>query len=85
MTQSRQVDASLNEVQEAEAQRLQERLMPLFVQELRQMARLVASKPDHQLFGQTEYELRDLVHRLGAQVLEAAADERQKKGWVRGC
>jgi hypothetical protein len=37
------------------------------------------------LFGQTEYELRDLVHRLGAQVLEAAADERQKKGWVRGC
>jgi hypothetical protein len=85
MARSRQVVESLNEVQEAEAQRIRERLKPLFEEELMQMARLVASKPDHQLFGQTEYELRDLVHRLGAQVLEAAADERQKKGRVRGC
>jgi len=49
------------------------------------MARLLASKPDEQLFGQTEFELRDRVHQMGVQELEAAADERQKKGRIRGC
>jgi hypothetical protein len=47
------------------------------------MARLMASKANHQLFGQTEFELRDRVHELGAKALEVAADERQKKGRVR--
>ena len=37
-----------------------------------------------ELFGQTEFDLRDRVHALGARVLETAADERQKKGRVRG-
>jgi hypothetical protein len=36
------------------------------------------------LFGQKEFELRDQVHDLGAKALEAAADERQKKGGIRG-
>ena len=85
MAQLQQVEQSLNEIQEAEAERLRERLMPLFAQELTQMVRLMASKPDRELFGKTEYEIRDAVHRLGAQVLEAAADERQKKGGLRGC
>ena len=53
-------------------------------EELKTMARLMASKPNDQLFGQTEFELRDRVHELGARVLETAADERQKKGRVRG-
>ncbi len=44
------------------------------------MAQALASGP---LFGQKEFELRDQVHRLGAQALEAAADERQKKGGIR--
>jgi hypothetical protein len=44
------------------------------------MSRFMASKPNHQLFGQTEFELRDRVHAMGVLVLETAADERQKKG-----
>jgi hypothetical protein len=44
---------------------------------------LLAGKDNSQLFGQTEFELRDRVHALGARALEAVADERQKKGWVR--
>lgn len=74
----------LNEEQEAEAQRIYERLRGAFEEELRTMARFMASKPNHQLFGQTEFELRDRVHELGARVLETAAAERQKKGRVRG-
>jgi hypothetical protein len=73
----------LDEEQEAEAQRIYERLQGAFDEELKSMARLMASKANHQLFGQTEFELRDRVHELGAKALEVAADERQKKGWVR--
>jgi hypothetical protein len=32
-----------------------------------------------QLFGQTEFELRDRCHALGAEVLEVAAEERVKR------
>jgi hypothetical protein len=74
----------LSEEQEAEAQRIYERLRGAFDEELRNMARFMASKPNGQLFGQTEFDLRDRVHELRARVLETAADERQKKGRVRG-
>lgn len=74
----------LDAEQEAEAQRIYERLRGAFDEELKTMARFMASKDNHELFGQTEYELRDRVHELGARVLETAADERQKKGRVRG-
>lgn len=58
-----------------------ERLGPLFEQERIRMARALASGP---LLGKKEFELRDAVHELGAKALEAAADERQKKGGIRG-
>jgi hypothetical protein len=48
-----------------------------------QLARLMASKEDRQLLGRTEFEVRDQVHRLGAQVLESVLQERKKKG-IRG-
>jgi hypothetical protein len=76
---------SKNSEQEAEAQRIYERLKGVFEEELRGMARLMASKDNSQLLGQTEFEVRDRVHRLGAKVLETAVNERQKKGRVRGC
>ncbi len=74
----------LNSAQEVDAQQIYERLREVFDEELRSMARFMASKPNGQLFGQTEFDLRDRVHELGARVLETAVDERQKKGRVRG-
>jgi hypothetical protein len=50
---------------------------------LRRMAKLLAGKGDAELFGKTEFELRDRVHALGARALEAVAEERQKKGRIR--
>lgn len=73
----------LNNEQEAEALRIYERLEAAFDQERMRMARLLASKSNRELFGETEFQLRDRVHELGARVLETAADERQKKGWIR--
>lgn len=72
------VDANLT----AEEQVLLERLGPLFQQEALRMAKALAAKADHELFGQNEFEVRDRVHELGAKSLEVAANERQKKGRI---
>jgi hypothetical protein len=48
--------------------------------DLRHLADLLASKPDRQLLGRTEFEVRDLVHAIGAKALETALDERKKGG-----
>jgi hypothetical protein len=69
----------------AEEQLLYDRLGPLFEQERLRMAKALASKKDSELFGANEYEVRDRVHSLGAKALEVAANERQKKRWIRGC
>jgi hypothetical protein len=72
----------LSEEQQAEAQRISERMLPLIQEETMRMACFLASKGDKELFGKTEHELRDRVHRLGAKAFEIAADERQKKGRI---
>ena len=69
--------------QEAEAQRLFALLQPPFLDEARPRARLRAAQPDNKLLGQTEFEVRDAVHRLGARALQAALDERNQ-GATRG-
>jgi hypothetical protein len=66
-----------------EEQRVYELLGKVSDQELRRMAKLLAGKGDSELFGKTEFELRDRVHALGARALEAVAEERQKKGRIR--
>jgi hypothetical protein len=48
--------------------------------DLRKMAKLLASKPYNHLLGKTEYEVRDIVHDLGAKALQTALDERKKGG-----
>jgi hypothetical protein len=44
------------------------------------MTRLLVSKPDSELLGATEFEVRDRVHTIGARVLETALTERKKGG-----
>jgi hypothetical protein len=48
--------------------------------DIRTLADLLASKPDHQLLGPTEFEVRDRVHQIGAKALETALEERKKGG-----
>ena len=48
--------------------------------DLRDLAELLASQPDRQLLGQTEFMVRDRVHALGAKALQTALDERKKGG-----
>lgn len=72
--------AHLPEKQAQRAQELYESLRAAAEADLKAIAELLATKPDNQLFGATEFELRDLVHRLGAKALQTAASQRKKGG-----
>ena len=72
-------DLHLTPEQEAEAQALLVQLQAAFQDEARHLARLMASKDDRHLLGATEFEVRDRVHRRGAQVLQTALAERKKR------
>lgn len=71
---------SLTPEQEAEAQRLAGIIGRRAQDEALQMARLLVSKSDAEIFGQTEFELRDRAHDLAAHALETALTERKKGG-----
>jgi hypothetical protein len=73
-------DVPLTPEQEAEAQRIYASIHQAFGTEARRLARLMASKPDAQLLGATEFSVRDRVLRLGAEVVQAALNERKKGG-----
>jgi hypothetical protein len=64
--------------QRDEADRIKQRLMAVVEDEIRDIAELLASKPDRQILGQAEFQVRDRVHKIGAQAIEAALDERKK-------
>jgi hypothetical protein len=65
------------------AERIYQTLRQATDSDLRGLAELLASKPDRQLLGRTEFEVRDRVHRIGARAFETALDER-KKGDTKG-
>ena len=56
---------------EAQAQDLVTRLRAQADDELLALARLLVSKEDRDLFGDTEFQVRDIVHRIGAKAYEA--------------
>ena len=72
--------AHLTDEQARHADQLFESLKAAAEHDLRAIAELLASKPDEQLFGATEFQIRDLVHRVGAKALQTAAEQRKKGG-----
>lgn len=70
----------LSAEQEAEAQRIFQILKRTTDDDLLALARLLASKKDRDLLGQTEFEVRDRVHDIGAKAIETALAERKKGG-----
>jgi hypothetical protein len=66
--------------QQAEAQRIANILMEAAREEVVAISELLASKPDHELLGKAEFEVRDRVHKIGAKAVETALNERKKGG-----
>jgi hypothetical protein len=73
-------DIVLTPEQEAEARRLAELVSKKIQEEALQMCRLMASKPNHQLLGAVEFEMRDRAHKIAADVIQTAVNERKKGG-----
>jgi len=70
----------LNEEQRAEAARIEEILLATMRAEAKVIAELLASKGNSQLFGATEFELRDRCLALGRSAVETVLEERKKGG-----
>lgn len=73
-------EIELTEAQEEEAAAIEDILRAKAQATATYMARLMASKGNRQLFGETEFLLRDAVHRLGAEGIDIALHERKKRG-----
>lgn len=64
--------------QRDEADRIKTRLMAVVEDEIQGIAELLASKPDRQILGEAEFQVRDRVHKIGAKAIETALHERKK-------
>jgi hypothetical protein len=64
----------------AEAQRNYEVMKEAVDEDLWRIACLMAGKPDNQLLGRTEFEVRDHVLRIGAKAVQTAVNGRKKRG-----
>lgn len=73
-------DLNLTAEQQAEAERIEDVLLAAMRVEAKQIAQLLASKENAELFGQTEFQLRDILLGVGARALDAALSERKKGG-----
>jgi hypothetical protein len=73
-------ELKLTPEQEAEAQRLADIVLQKTKEEALQMARLLVSKPDRELLGAVEFEIRERVHKIGALAIETAVNQRKKGG-----
>jgi hypothetical protein len=68
------VSIKLSAEQEELAQRIYGRLRAKLDDELWAMARLMASKADHEIFGPGEFELRDKLNAVGATIVAESAN-----------
>ena len=73
-------EIELTDEQREEAERIEDILLAKARAEVRYVSRLLASKANSELFGETEFQIRDAVHRLGAEGIDAALSERKKRG-----
>jgi hypothetical protein len=71
------LSAALSAEQEAEAKILEAKIQKAIQTEIVDLARLMVSKSDRELFGVTEFQVRDLVLRIGAKVFEEHLREKK--------
>jgi hypothetical protein len=63
--------------QEREAKLLEAKIRVAIDQEIADLARLLVSKSESELFGQSEFQVRDLVLRVGARAFEEHLREKK--------
>ena len=63
----------------AEVQHIHNVMSKAVDKDLWQLARFMVTRRDDQLFGETEFTVRDKALRMGAQALQATIDDRKKR------
>jgi len=63
-----------------EVQRIHDVVLKALDKDVWQLAQFMVTRRDDQLFGETEFTLRDKALRMGAQALEATVNDRKKRG-----
>jgi phosphomannomutase len=63
--------------QEAQAQELAAQITAAIASDVLSMARLLVSKDARHTFGQTEFQLRAVLHKAGAKALETSLDQKK--------
>lgn len=74
------MSAILTEAQRSEVARIQDIVMAKVRVEVAAMAEMMVLKSNGEFFGETEFVLRDRCHTIGGHVLDAALEERKKRG-----
>jgi hypothetical protein len=64
----------------AEVQRIHDVVLKAMERDIWQVARYLATRRNDQLFGETEFTLREKALRMGARALEATVEDRKKGG-----
>jgi hypothetical protein len=67
----------LSTEQEVEAKALEAKIQAAVQREIADLARLMVSKSDRELFGLTEFQVRDIVLRIGAKVYQEHLREKK--------
>jgi hypothetical protein len=67
----------LSEEQEREALLLEAKIRTAVEQEIAALARLLVSKSENELFGETEFQVRDLVLRVGVKAFQEHLREKK--------
>lgn len=70
----------LNDEQRSEAARIKTAVLAKLELEVQLIAELLASRPNRQLFGATEFEIRDRCLEVGRCAVETAMEGRKKGG-----
>ena len=63
-----------------EVQRVHDVMLKTMDQEIWRMAEFMVTRRDDQLFGETEFVLREKALQMGAEVLQATVNDRKKRG-----
>lgn len=63
-----------------EIERVAKILQEKLAGDLLEVARLLVSTKDSEIFGKTEFVLRDRMHQMGAKAIETVLEERKKGG-----
>ncbi len=66
--------------QQLEAERVRKSIVEAAAADILELADLLADTPDEDIFGDTEFAVRAIVHRVGAKAVETALRERKKGG-----